>query len=78
MAKPQLESDQNSVRCHATNLLCRPLSSFFLLGGKYVCFTHGLVFGYEKERLTAHLWAANEGVTLKKRGGGLRGGVEAA
>lgn len=35
---------------------------------KYVCFTHGLGFGYEKERLTVHLWAANEGVTLKKRG----------
>lgn len=46
-------------------------AAFFLfpLGGEYVCFTHGLVFGHEKERLTAHLWATNEGVTLKKRGG---------
>jgi len=33
----------------------------------------GSVFGYEKERLTVHLWAASEGVTLKKRGG-IRGG----
>lgn len=36
---------------------------------RYVCFTHSLVFGNEKERLTVHLWAVNEGVTLKKRGG---------
>lgn len=51
------------------------------MGGKYVCFTHGLVLGYEKKRLTVHLWAANGGVTLKKRwgsegrGGGLRGSL---
>lgn len=43
-------------------------SPFFLtVGEKYVCFTHGLVLGYEKKRLTVHLWAANGGVTLKKR-----------
>lgn len=43
-------------------------SLFTLRGWKYVCFTHGLVFGYERGRLTVHLWAANEGVTHKKRG----------
>lgn len=60
-------------------LSCSLLDTFhpiFSLREKYVCFTHGLVFGYEKERLTVHLWAVNEGVTLKKRGG-RSGGVGA-
>ncbi len=34
----------------------------------------GQFLGFERERLTVHLWATNEGVTLKKRGG-RRGGV---
>lgn len=54
--------------CKAGDLPYERHSSLFTLGGwKYVCFTHGLVLGYERKRLTVHLWAANEGVTHKKR-----------
>lgn len=54
--------------CKASDLPCElHSSSFTLRGWKYVCFTHGLVLGCERGRLTAHLWAANEGVTHKKR-----------
>lgn len=66
------KSEQICESRSATAIFCRisGFSPFFLtMGEKYVCFTHGLVLGYEKKRLTVHLWAANGGVTLKKRWG---------
>lgn len=66
--EPQLQQQiLDSAESHATTVKHRPFFSHW--GEKYVCFTHGLVLGYEKKRLTVHLWAANEGVTLKKRWG---------
>lgn len=67
--KPQLEHRTlDPAASHATNVIHRP-PFFPRWGEKYVCFTHGLVLGFERRRLTVHLWAANGGVTLKKRWG---------
>lgn len=75
--KPQLVSNHELMQT-VLHLICDAAlpDTFSHWGEKYVCFTHGLDLGFEKERLTVHLWAANEGVILKKRVG-RRGGVAA-